>query len=275
MKNTRQESQEAQGGQGDQGNHCTACSPFWAETPKILIDEALDFYPFTERSRLCSATALNSLTRFGLYLGIVLATLFMNPAYLLISVGIALVALATYFGMKQRGVLREGFEAAPTEAGERAMGTIGIVGPTLFTVPGAKPPPFIGGKAVEGTPIADVIGMTDRTLPTGPNPFMNVLVNEVLDNPKKGPAANMDTPDMARFASDQFQTRMYGDPTDVFQHTQNQRTWITQPSTSIPNDRGSFQDWLYRVPGKTCKEGNNAACRTATEGGAVTWLSSP
>jgi len=101
------------------------------------------------------------------------------------------------------------------------------------------------------------------------------LVNEVLDNPTKGPAATMDTPDMARFASDQFQTRMYGDPNDVFQHTQNQRTWITQPSTSIPNDQGSFQDWLYRVPGKTCKEGNNAACRTATEGGTVTWLSAP
>jgi len=247
----------------------SGCDPFWAESPRILYEQALDFYPFTEQSRVCSSTALNSLTRFGLYLGVLLAVIFLNPAYLLLSVGIAIVALATYFGMKKRGALREGFE------GGTAVKPLGIVGPTMFTVPGARLPPFVGGRDAEGKPVADVIGTTDRTLPTGPNPFMNVLVNEVLDNPTKGPAKNLNTPDMARFASDQFQTRIYGDPTDVFQHTQNQRTWVTQPSTSIPNDRGSFQDWLFRVPGKTCKEGNNAACRTATEGGTVTWLSSP
>ena len=74
---------------------------------------------------------------------------------------------------------------------------------------------------------------------------------------------------------DEFQTRMYGDPTDVFQHTQDQRVWAVNPITSIPNDQGSFANWLYRVPGRTCKEGNNAACFSGTEGGVVTWLSAP
>ena len=104
---------------------------------------------------------------------------------------------------------------------------------------------------------------------------MNVLVNEVKDMPLKPPAVEVDTPEMARAMSDVFQTRMYGDPTDVFQHNQSQRTWVVQPSTSIPNDRDSFQNWLYRVPGKTCKEGNSAACMPATDGGPVAWLSSP
>jgi hypothetical protein len=44
------------------------------------------------------------------------------------------------------------------------------------------------------------------------------------------------------------------------------------PSTSVPNDQGSFADWLYRIPGKTCKEGGREACLPGTDGGPVTWL---
>ena len=238
------------------------CHPFWVDSPRILVDHFYDFFPFSERARLCTTTALNSMTRFGVYLSILLTILHRSPIYMFLSLGIAVLAIAAYYGMKQRGILREGFENA-------------VVGPTLFTAPGITPPSLVGGANVADKTVADVIGTTTRTNPTAANPYMNVLVSEILDNPTRPVAASVDTPEMIRTLSDEFQTRMYGDPDDVFQHNQNQRTWITQPSTSIPNDQESFQNWLFRVPGRTCKEGNNAACRTATEGGAVTWLSSP
>ena len=237
------------------------CQPFWVDSPRVLIDTYYDFFPFSENARLCSSTALNAMTRFGIYLSILLAMIHRSPAYLFISIGIAILAIAAYYGMKQRGVLREGFKNV-------------IVGPTLFASPGASIPNIVGGNELADKNVADIIGTTTRTNPTAANPYMNVLVSEILDNPTRPVAASVDTPEMIRTLSDEFQTRMYGDPYDVFQHNQNQRTWITQPSTSIPNDQESFQNWLYRVPGRTCKEGNNAACRTATEGGAVTWLSS-
>jgi hypothetical protein len=44
------------------------------------------------------------------------------------------------------------------------------------------------------------------------------------------------------------------------------------PSTSIPNDVHSYQNWLYKIPFKTCKEGNSAACVPGTDGGAFPWL---
>ena len=238
------------------------CHPFWVDSPRVLLDEYYDFFPFSESARLCTTTALNSMTRFGIYLSLVLTILHRSPAYMFLSIGIAILAVAAYYGMKQRGILREGFENA-------------IVGPTMFTAPGSIPPNIVGGAAVADKTAADVIGTTTRTNPTAANPYMNVLVSEILDNPTRPVAASVDTPEMIRTLSDEFQTRMYGDPDDVFQHNQNQRAWITQPSTSIPNDQESFQNWLFRVPGRTCKEGNNAACRTGTEGGAVTWLSSP
>ncbi|NBT46922.1 MAG: hypothetical protein EBT07_03760 [Actinobacteria bacterium] len=238
------------------------CSPFWLDQPSILYKEANDFFPFHPRARKCTATALNSLTRFGIYLGVLLAVVYRSGMYLGICLGIAAIALAAYYGMKGKDALREGFDTT-------------IVSPTLFTVPGTASPNLIGGADVADKPIADVIGTVDRTLPTGQNPFMSMLVNEIKDNPMKPPAVDVTTPEMARTMSDEFQTRMYGDPSDVFQHTQNQRTWIVQPSTSIPNDQDSFQNWLFRVPGKTCKEGNNAACFSGTEGGVVTWLGAP
>jgi hypothetical protein len=221
----------------------------------------MDFFPFTAEARNCSATALNALTRFGIYLGVLLSVLYGTGAYLGITLGLAVLSVAAYYGMKTKGTLREGFTD--------------IVGPTLFTSPGAPFPNMIGGADVAGTPIADVIGTTDRTMPTGPNPFMNVLINEITDNPTRGPAKSITNSDESRRLSDVFQTKMYGDPTDVFQHNQNQRTWVVQPNTSIPNDQESFQNWLFRVPGRTCKEGNNAACKTGSEGGVVTWLSAP
>jgi hypothetical protein len=235
----------------------TRCVPFWTEYPSILWSEANDFFPFHAGARKCTTTALNSLTRFGLYLGLLLAFLYRDFTYIGISVGLAVISIAAYYGMKSKGNIREGFENV-------------IVAPTLISV---NTPNLVGGIAAEGEPVADVIGTKNRTLPTGPNPFMNLLINEIKDNPTKPPAANVDT--LARQFSNEIQTRVYSDPDDVFQHNQNQRIWVVQPNTSIPNDRESFQNWLYRVPGKTCKEGNNAACRTGTEGSAIPWLSAP
>jgi len=250
----------------------TRCAPFWAESPRVLFDDAFDFFPFTAAAKKCTATALNSLTRFGIYLGMLLSLLKWNGMYLGITLGICILAVAAYYGMKQRGVVREGF-ASEDDAVMGGKNT--IVSPTLFTMPGTPIPSLIGGEDVANLPIADVIGAGPRTQPNEPNPFMNILVNEIKDNPLKAPAASIDTPEMGRKLSDEFQTRVYGDPSDVFQHTQNQRTWVSMPSTSVPNDRDSFQNWLYRTPGRSCKEGNNAVCRTGTEGGVVTWLGAP
>jgi hypothetical protein len=239
----------------------TRCDPFWAEHPGILFTHWTDFYPFSEKAKRCTSSALNAFTRFGVYLGCLLALLYRSGSYLGIALGLAAIAIAAYYGMKQKGILREGFDS----------GSLTAVAPTISYNDFESPAPLVGGAAVAGAPVADVIGETERTTPTDANPFMNVLVDE-YKNGKKAPAVNIDTPEMARAMSDTFATRMYGDPGDVFGRNQNQRAWSVMPNTSIPNDQESFQNWLFRTPGRTCKEGNAAACRTGTEGGTVTWL---
>jgi len=97
-------------------------------------------------------------------------------------------------------------------------------------------------------------------------------VDEIKYNPDKKEAAQVDGSLVKQTLDDYFRIQWFSDPTDVFGKNQSQRQFVTQPSTTVPNDQGSFADWLYKIPGKTCKEGGREACLAGTDGGAVTWL---
>jgi len=118
-----------------------------------------------------------------------------------------------------------------------------------------------------------VITKPTETGPTAANPFMNVLISEIKYNPNRPPAADITKPDTSDSLDSFFRVQWASDPTDVFGKTQSQRQFIAMPSTSIPNDQGSFMNWLYKIPGKTCKEGGKEACFPGTDGAVVPWLS--
>jgi len=99
-----------------------------------------------------------------------------------------------------------------------------------------------------------------------PNPFNNILINEYEYTPTRPAAPDINTAEAKIALDDFFRVQFYSDPTDVFGKSQSQRQFITQPSTTIPNDQGSYQNWLYMIPGKTCKEGNPEACYGGTNG---------
>jgi hypothetical protein len=114
--------------------------------------------------------------------------------------------------------------------------------------------------------------LPDYTPPTSRNLFMNVLLDEIKYNPGRPEAAPVDNPTVKQTMDDYFRVQWFSDPTDVFGKNQSQRQFVTQPSTTVPNDQGAFADWLYRIPGKTCKEGGREACLAGTDGGPIPWL---
>ena len=130
------------------------------------------------------------------------------------------------------------------------------------------------GTGKPATAIYDVIGAqaSTVTMPTTRNPFMNVLIDEIKYNPTRPIAMSITDPSVQVKLDDFFRTEFTADPTDVFGRSQSQRQFITMPSTSIPNDQNSYQNWLYKIPGKTCKEGGREACLPGTDGGAIPWL---
>ena len=133
-------------------------------------------------------------------------------------------------------------------------------------------------KALTGDPSAPVQISSPGHVTTWPapnNPYMNVLVHEVKYNPTRAGAADVDCPAVKETLENYYRVQWWADPTDVYGKSQDQRMFYTMPSTSIPNDQASFQDWLFKIPGKTCKEGNRDACTPGTNGGAIPWLSQP
>jgi hypothetical protein len=130
----------------------------------------------------------------------------------------------------------------------------------------------IGLAAIDAFPYSGC-PLPDHTPPTSRNPFMNILLDDIKYNPQRPAASHVDQPDVAQTMDDYFRIQWFSDPTDVFGKNQGQRQFITQPSTTVPNDQGSFADWLYKIPGKTCKEGGRAACQSGSDGGLLPWLS--
>jgi hypothetical protein len=222
-----------------------SCPEFWLQKPYILVADATEFFPFTEHDRRCTASALNSFTRFGVYLGVLLAVVRFEATWLLTGIVFGLFAIIMWKYMEHLDTVREGF--VDTDA------------------PIAESPDVIDRY------IPDIIGSSGRTEPTAANPFMNVLMTEYTDNPDRSVAENNQGVRVRNELDSYFQTMFHSDPGDAFQHTQSQRQFVTMPSTTIPNDQESYQNWLYRTPGQTCKEGNMAVCDFDTGDSAIPW----
>ena len=114
--------------------------------------------------------------------------------------------------------------------------------------------------------------LPDYTPPAARNLFMNVLIDEYKYNPDRPAAAPVTDPIVKQTFDDYFRVQWFSDPTDVFGKSQSQRQFVTQPSTSIPNDRESYQNWLYKIPGKTCKEGGQYCTDQGSAGVQYTWM---
>ena len=93
-------------------------------------------------------------------------------------------------------------------------------------------------------------------LPNNQNPFMNVLLT---DDRQRKKACDTNNKKIRKMIKKKFKRNIYNDVDDVYNRNNSQRQFYTMPSTTIPNDQDSFQNWLYKIP-KTCKEGNGNQC---------------
>jgi hypothetical protein len=86
------------------------------------------------------------------------------------------------------------------------------------------------------------------TMPTPNNPFMNVLLTDIGDNPDRPDAAPI-TDEKVReqiYKAFQHTNDIYMDTTDLFDQTQAMRTFHTLQSARVPNDQDGFLAWLAK-----------------------------
>jgi hypothetical protein len=94
--------------------------------------------------------------------------------------------------------------------------------------------------------------------PTLNNPFMNTLMTDHIENPKKGPALEyyQDTKkaeDIRKDISEKFNHNLYMDINDMYEKNNSQRQFYTTPNTEIPSNQEKFLNFMY--PNMTsCKD---------------------
>jgi hypothetical protein len=99
--------------------------------------------------------------------------------------------------------------------------------------------------------------------PTANNPFMNVLVSDLAENPERPPACDVENDAVRSLMTHYYYDNLFRDVDDIYASRASDHTFYTMPGTTIPNDRDSFAKWLYST-GKTCKEGNGTQCYANT-----------
>lgn len=267
----------------------TSCElPFWRDLQILFKDFSLQYKPSCEHSKWNFTARLLLLSLFVGMIASVVAGLGMIPVMLLFgSITATIIILTTpekIIIKKEDRQPRKSEQIKQPEKPYMVPQTL-KVDPTGYLAPTKEH--FVNGGSAKGSaqPVGDPIGyqevdaapysgaaLPEQTPPTSRNLFMNILVDELKYNPNRPPAASVSDPTVKQTMDDYFRIQWFSDPTDVFGKNQNQRQYITQPSTTVPNDQGSFADWLYKIPGKTCKEGGRAACLSGTDGGPVPWL---
>jgi hypothetical protein len=233
-------------------SHSDNCEVAWWNDPAVLVRQV----SFSASG--CTMNYINSITRLlvlAVLVGLIAAAWAGMYAFVFVIVFALLVSLPQILGAL--GAQQAAAAAPPAK-------------PAGSSAEVVKKEGFVG---TQGEYVVGAAENTDLyTVPTANNPFMNVLVSDYKYNVDRPMAGAVDDPQSKQILDDFFRTQWFSDPTDVFGKSQNQRQFITMPSTSIPNDRHSFQNWLYKIPGKTCKEGNRKACLAGTDGGALPWL---
>lgn len=107
---------------------------------------------------------------------------------------------------------------------------------------------FPNGKTIESFTEKVSTKSKKYTMPSKENPFMNVLLTEIQDDPDREDAAPTNRRDVKADMYKAFQetTDLHMDTSDLFDQTQAMRTFHTLQSSKVPNDLDGFKAWLAK-----------------------------
>ena len=210
---------------------------FWTQNPAILLrkDAIMNLWP---KAGDTLAARYNAMTRIVILLMLIG---YMVTCREMILLGGALMILALVLAYHyQVSVLGVAAGGKQTESALGAGVREGFTNPALYS---SVKPLF--------------------TTPTQQNPIMNVQLPEIQDNPTRKQAAPLYNRAVEREADaavkSNLDPRIFMDVGDEVNFNSFMRNFYTNPSTTIPNDQGSFMQFLYgNMP--SCKEGDGLQC---------------
>lgn len=164
---------------------------------------------------------LNAITRFFIYLGVILALVTLNYKYVFFGIVACLLSVAINEFENQKNARAEKF----LDENDLAIHDNKVCArPTLDN-------PFMNPNRLEAS--------SNSALPA-----------QACNTNKAGVQANVEA---------NFDAKFFKDVNDVWGRNASQREFYTVPSTILGGDQAGFAKWLYGT-GPTCKEGNGLSC---------------
>ena len=212
----------------------------WYKDVRVLTRRPSEFFPRRDQS---PEERINSIVRLLAYCTLAVYMYKRRPKYFAFgAASIALVSLA------YRGTVRRG-------RGGGGGGGVGGRGGGGGTGGGG------GGEGVERRVVAtggirashSQRAPQQCTLSTPENPFANMLLSDLADNPGRAPACKYD--DHKDLITENFNSGLVRNSYDIYEKENNQRQFITMPVTTSTPDTVAFAQFCYGNSGrKTCKE---------------------
>ena len=216
---------------------------FWSNDPTILFnkDYIFELWP---TSSMCYEQKLNAITRLIILLTILGYILTMSTRILAVGAITLLVIFILYSTRKQKLTkdMLENFDSSPSVQGNEVTG--------MFD---KKPKSYINPVTL------DAVLSTEFKEGTKKNPFSNVLLTQISDEPERKAAPPAFNPDcdeditknvkravqMMNPGIKNTNKQLFGDLWQQFQLDQANSVFNITPNTKITNDQGAFSQYLY------------------------------
>jgi hypothetical protein len=212
-------------------------TPFWSNEPTILLNKEyiFDFWP---SSNMMYEQKLNAITRLIIVISILGYVLTMSPRILIAGIVTLALIMILYKMRKQKltkELMKESF-AVRDEAEKNTAFSTTTNPVTLETI--------LKTEFKEGTKR---------------NPFSNVLLTDIVDEPNRKSAPPSFNPDVDEEITKDVKRavqlmnpgikntskQLYGDLYENFNLDQSNRVFFSTANTKVANDQGAFAKYLY------------------------------
>lgn len=214
--------------------------PFWSNDPTILFKKN-SIFELWPSSNMSYEQKLNSITRIIILISVL--GYMLTKSFRILIVGlITLIAIVFLYKTKKQQIsskiMKEGF-TADTLSGLQTSNAEPIIKLTPETLDSAIKSEFqVGNKK---------------------NPFSNVLLTDIMDNPDRKPAPpsfNVDvdegitknikkTVQLLNPGINNTSKQLYGDLWENFELDQSNRVFFSTANTKVTNDQTAFANFLY------------------------------
>ena len=239
----------------------TAPIQFWSNDPTIIMnkDYILEVWP---AQKMTFEQKLNAISRLIIILTILGFIFTMSAKILLVGIITLIVIFALYKTRKQK-VTKEMFQNRTTENDN--------TGNALASIENSGIGKSSGGQKIVNPETLEEFLKADFEPNTKTNPFANVLLTDIQDNPERKSAPPSFNPDIYEDITHSVKKmvqklnpgikntnkQLFGDLGENFYLDQSNRNFFSTANTRIANDQGAFSQFLYgNMP--SSKESNSA-----------------